>query len=108
MMFSKENGNLTKIGSSKSNEFVVTDLLAELANVLSEKIKLESNYSTLKRECTELSQKLKTFKDIIYEERALLLNEYKKSQYELHSKDMCLMEKDMDAMKNQEKYLSEV
>lgn len=60
-----------KSENSKSKEFIVTDLLAELASILAEKIKLESNYSALKMECVGLKEKLKTFKDVLCEERTL-------------------------------------
>lgn len=93
---------------SDGKEFIVTDLLTEFAGLLSEKIKLESNYAALQTEYLQVKQKLKSFKDVLYEERTFFLNEYKKSQYELHSKNMCLVEKNMDGIKNQEKYLSEV
>lgn len=97
-----------KSENSQSKEFIVTELLTELASVLNDKIKLESNYSVLKMECAELKQKLKSFKEILYEERTLFLSEYKKSQYDLYSKDECLRKKDLDNINNQEKYLSEV
>lgn len=86
----------------------VSELLAKLTLTLSDKTRLETECSLLKIECHELRQKLQTFRDIVHDERKLLMDEFRKSQYDLHEKGIHLMECNFSVLQEKQKYLNEV
>lgn len=89
-------------------QYIITDLVAELAITLNDKANLEQERSSLKLDHQELKQKLIDQQRNASEEKARLMSIIKKFEEKIYEKEVSLTKSQNQLLEAQNKYQQEV
>lgn len=101
-------GSSQEEGIPKSDNFITTNLMAELAIALNNKIKIESENALLKLECDQRNKQEEDFQNKLLQEKTYFHNMFNKLQSDLNKKDIELKERDNRNSEEIKKYLSHI
>lgn len=96
------------VNPPRNDNFIVTNLMAELAISLNDKVKLENENSMLQLELEDKQRKLMQANCKLSEERSKFNEALSKLETEVKNKDLLLQNKEVEKLEDIKEYLSQV